>query len=265
MPIDIGDVQRLYFDLTDPEGTPVSADLMEITITLPDDTQVGPQAVIPESTGHYHFDYTTTQAGRHVAHWVGTGTNPGANVTVFDVVSAMPPDIISVYDAKVQLKITNDVSDDELRSFIGSATAVVERVRGEAVVKRSFTEKITAVNGRVVLSRLPVVSVTSIASRDGLTTWDVDDTDVDDAGILTSTRTPLAGDLTVIYVAGYIEIPENYLMAARIILEHLWQTKRGNAGVPRPGGMEVATVSGLGFAVPNRALELLGAGIAGIA
>jgi hypothetical protein len=54
-------------------------------------------------------------------------------------------------------------------------------------------------------------------------------------------------------------------LAAQIIIEHLWQTRRGARGGPRPGGMDTTLVHGLGFAIPNAALELLGTGIPGMA
>src|ERR1700753_2731467 len=202
MATDVGDLYRLAFALTDPDGTPVSADSTTVAITLPDDTMDGPHAVTPLQDGQYQYDYLAGQPGRHVAHWVSTGTHPGADIAVFDVLAPTPPYLISLADAKKQLNITGDDNDDELRVFIGSATATVERIRGETVVRRSVTETLTVIRGQAMVSHLPVVSVDSVASKDGSVTWDVADLDVDDAGIITSGATPLSGSLTVIYTAG---------------------------------------------------------------
>lgn len=263
MSVDLGDLYRLSFTLTDPDGTPVSADTMTLTITLPDAT-TSVQTVTPSSAGQYQVDYLTTQEGRHVARWVGSGTHPGAYVEAFDVLGVAPLYLISLADAKDQLKITGTASDDAVRGYIGSATKVIERATGQTAVKRSFTEGCTTTLGRVVLSHVPVVSVDSISSSDGTVTWDTTATEVNDAGILASTGTPLTGDLTVGYTAGLSIIPENYMLAAQIIIEHLWDTRRSD-GPPRRAGMETTMVPGLGFAVPNRALELLGSGLSGVA
>src|SRR5206468_10491255 len=123
-------------------------------------------------TWKYQYDYTPTVPGRHSARWVGVGTHPGAYVEVFDVLPANPPYLVSLADAKDQLKITDTSSDEQLRSFIESATYVVERIRGEAIVRRTVTEQHEVRTGRMVLNVSPVISLTSVVSTDGFLTWD---------------------------------------------------------------------------------------------
>lgn len=251
------------FTLADPAGTPVDGDTVTVTVTLPD-ASTDVQTVTSTTTGTYQHDYLTTQAGRHTVQWLATGTHPGAQLDAFDVADQTPA-IVSLADAKAQLNGVSSTDEDTLRGYIAAATNVVERVRGETVVVRSFTEQLSAVRGHIVISHLPLVSITSIASLDGTVIWDVTQTVHDDAGVIASTGTPFAGDLLVTYSAGRTVIPPHYQLAAQIIIEHLWQTRRGTMGVARPGGMDVSPVAGLGFAVPNRALELLGGGLSGVA
>jgi hypothetical protein len=270
----MGDIYRTSFTLTSPWGGLVNADTMTLTITLPDSTTVTVSPVTPQSTGQYQYDYLTTQPGRHVARWVGTGTNPGAHVESFDVLDALPRYIISMADAKQQLNIpsTDTSSDDELRGYIEAATDVVERVRGEAMVLRTFTEEHEIMNtGRMSLSRTPVVSLISVVSIDGWITWNVNSLHVNTKTGVVSTALytgllQLYGRVQVTYTAGYTVIPATFQLAGQMIVSHLWQTRRGNKGAPRAGGVDdTSMVPGFAFAVPNRALELLGAGMPGFA
>lgn len=272
MATDVGDQIRLSFTLTGPDGSPVSSSSMKLTITLPDQvTTVVAEPLAAVSPGLYQYDYLTTQAGRHAAQWLGTGTNPGAQVEVFDVVDVAPRYMISLASAKEKLRMTDDTSDEDLRGYIESATAVVERVKGEAMVRRSFTEEREVRNGRLALSWVPDVVLTSIVSIDESITWDVSGLHVNpDTGVVSNPISggflQLGGRVQITYTAGHTVIPANCLEAARIIIKHLWQTNRGSKGTPRSGGMEdTGMVPGFAFAVPNRALELLGSGLPGFA
>jgi hypothetical protein len=265
--VDLGDLYRLSFTLNDPDGTPVSADVMTLTITLPDQTVTTVTPVDPISPGVYQYDYLTVQSGLHVARWVGTGTNPGADASVFDVASTDPPYLISLAAAKKQLNITDASADDELRLYVESATYVVEDLTGEVAVRRTITETNEIAAGTLVLKRSPVVSLTSLASIDGLRTWDVSQLHPSQAGVVHIR--PWLGrwerHVTATYVAGPAVIAANVQLAASIIIEHLWQTKRGSRGAALPGGLEDTMMPrGLGFAVPNRAIELLGLGMPGV-
>lgn len=271
MAIDLGDMYRCSYSHTSPSGGAVNAGTMTLTITLPDGTTFPAGTIAPGVTGQYLYDYQTTQAGRHVARWLGTGSNPGANVDAFDVRPADIPYLVSLADVKKQLHITSTSQDEEVRSFIEAATGVVERHLNLAVVRRSRTEE-HVVRGGMVLNWNPVVSLTSMALVNGTYTWNVATLHVTPTGVVTS---PLGvapyGNLTVTYVAGMSIVPEEYGLATRIIVQHLWETQLPAAGSPRPGGLSDSLSlsrggsSGIGYAIPNRALELLGEGMPGIA
>jgi hypothetical protein len=78
-------------------------------------------------------------------------------------------------------------------------------------------------------------------------------------------RRTVVENCTATYVAGYQVIPANFIEAAKIILRHLWQTQQtpgfGSRLFSSADDLSshlTATVSSLGFAIPNRASELLG-------
>jgi hypothetical protein len=217
---------------------------------------------------------------------VGTGTNPGAHVEIFDVRTLTPGYLVSVAALKDQLNITTAAADEALRGYIEAATDAVERIRNETIIKRTFTDELylpdyyrgygQAVNSampygltyrhRSTLDHTPAISLTNVSRVDGTMTWDTTLLRLDPAGIIDVMFGPaLSGHITVTYVAGYRVIPAAYSLAAQFIVEHLWQTRRGSRGGPRPGGMETTLVPGIGFAIPNAAVELLGAGIPGVA
>lgn len=268
MAFDLGDLVPLTVTVKDAAGVATNASTVVLTVTLPDGTTVAPSVANPPAvTGVYVCDYATTVAGRHSARWVSAGPS-AAYLDAFDVRPADAPYIVSLRDAKAHLKITDTSTDEDLRSVIEAATGVIERHLNKAVVRRSFTEESWAC-GYLGLDKLPLVSLTSVASIDGTKTWDVSNLDVDPGGIVTAASgASLSGPVTVTYVAGMAVIPSHFSLAAKIIIQHLWETQRPSGGTLRPNlpdSMGTVNRSGMGFAIPNRALELLGAGGTGIA
>lgn len=266
MAIDLGDLYRCSYSHTSPSGGAVNAGTMNLTITLPDGGTYSAGTIAPGTTGQYQYDYQTTQAGRHSARWLGTGANPGAHVEVFDVRPADVPYIISLADAKAQLNSTSTINDEELRTYVEATTGVIERHLGMAVVRRTRTEE-HVVHSGLVLNWTPVVSLTSVALVDGTYTWNVADLHVSPAGVVTA---PLGvapyGHVTVSYIAGPAVVQEEYALAARIIVQHLWQTQRPDRGAGnRPSLNDSMGYQQAGFSIPNRAVELLGAGLPGLA
>lgn len=267
MAYDLGAVARLTVSVTDAAGAPADSGNMALTITLPDDTTVIVDPVASSPTGSYAYDYTTAQPGRHTVRWVGTGANPAAYVDVFDVREQVPVAIVSLADAKKQLNATGTGDDDEIRGMVTGASLAVERELGTIVARRTFTERRTASGGRLLVSNVPVLALVSAASSDGSTTWAVDDLDVDEAtGLVAAVSGPvLAGDVEMTYTAGLRIVPEDYQLATSIIVQHLWETQRGRYGAVPGGSQEPEYMTGRGFALPRRALELLDSTLPGIA
>lgn len=265
MPFDLGDTVRLAAESRDAGGTLANATTVTLTITLPDGTTTSPTVTNPPAqTGKYSVDYLTVQAGRHVLRWV-FGTPNSAHTDALDVREAVPPLILSLADAKAHLNITSTTHDEELRGWIETTTKVIERFVG-AVVRRTVTEDydyLPQFGARVLALRTtPAISLTSVVA---VLTSGIDvavaDLDLDGAsGIvrrLDGGR--MVGPLRITYTVGLTVVPANITHAARIILQHLWRTQHP-PGRPQLGGDDYAVtepIPGLGYAVPNRALELL--------
>lgn len=260
MAIDLGDVVALELPALAGDAADVT-----LTVTLPDGTTVSPAVVNPPSdTGRYSVDYPTVQAGRHLVRWVTTDPT-SAYTDAFDVRPAVQPLVVSLADVKRHLgKSAADTGDDEeLRSFIEAATAVIEEHRGETVARRVLVEDVN-VRSRsmaVQLGTSPVQSLTSVTAVDGTTTWDVNGLHVSPHGVVSVlSGAPLYGLVRFTLVAGYTVIPPNYTLAAKIIVGHLWETQQQPGLGPNPfsGDNEFLSPTGRGFAIPNRAVELLG-------
>lgn len=261
--IDLGDDFTLSYDHY-VNGSLADATSATWTVTLPDGT-TSSQSATASSTGLYRDTYTPTQAGRHLWRWVGTGSNPGAQTGTFTVRPATPSDLISLAEAKEQLNVTGTTYDDEIRVFIEAATKAAEDHRDEVIARRSVTVyRDVSVADRFVLPRVPVISLTSVATIDALTSWDVSNLHVDPArGVVTVKSGPLLdGPLAITYVAGYSVVPPAFSLAVRIIVQHLWETQRGKTGATRfAGSIDDANLlrfRSIDVFVPPRAQELLG-------
>ncbi|MFI8294439.1 hypothetical protein ACIGCZ_00680 [Streptomyces nigra] len=264
MAFDLGAVVPLGTTVTDESGTPANAGSMAVTITLPDRTTVTIDPVTPTGTGVYAYDYPTVQAGRHSVRWVATGIHAGAYTDAFDVREAAPPTILSLREAKQHLKIplTETTDDDEIRDWNEACTRAVERFVGPVAI-RTVTEDVRFTSGRaLILTRTPAIELTSaVALVAGGTTYDVADLHLDGhTGIVTRADGGiLYGPLRFTYVVGRTFVPANLRGAARIILQHLWRTRQG-PGRPQRGVDDfdvTEPLPGLGFAIPNRAVQLL--------
>ncbi|NUT11023.1 MAG: hypothetical protein HOQ38_11145, partial [Nonomuraea sp.] len=214
------------------------------------------------ATGQYAYDYPTVQPGRHSVRWVATGINAGAYTDAFDVREAVPPTILSLREAKAHLKKTDTADDDEIRDWNEACTRAVEQFVGPVAV-RTVVEHVRFKSARsVLLTQTPAVELTSAAALvTGGTSYDVADLDLDgDTGIVTRIDGGiLYGPLLFTYVVGRSVVTANIRGAARIILQHLWRTRQG-PGRPQRGVDDydvTEPIPGLGFAIPNRAVQLL--------
>jgi hypothetical protein len=268
---------------TDTSGNPQNATTVVLTVTLPDGTTAAP-AVTPAGAGVYNAKYVTTQAGHHIVLWVASdATYPGAFADSFEVQPQADPTIVSLAEAKNILQLTGTAElDPDIQGWNGSATQVIEYVCGP-VVQQTVTETLPARGLETHLSKPPVL---------GLSVWTQVPPELANLGITVAVppspmlRTRVYGieypvtqlycdlrrgivthtsglpfyycDYVWQYRAGRVIIPNAIYEAAKVILEHLFQIKRGGTGAQDvAAGESVTTLPGFGFAVPNRALELL--------
>ncbi|MEH0578993.1 hypothetical protein QBA54_31990 [Streptomyces sp. B21-108] len=263
MPFDLGATVRLTADCLDPGGTLTTASTAAVTVTLPDGTAATPTAAETATTGRYQADYVTAAAGRHTVRWLFTGP-AHAYTDMFDVREAAPPAIMSLADGRRHLKKTDTADDDEIREWIEACTRAVEKFVGPVVV-RPVTETLRFDRARsVALTRVPALNLVSVTTlRPGGPAYAVDDLDLDpDTGLVSAVDGGwLYGPWDVTYRVGRLVVSANIRSASRIILQHLWRTRQG-PGRPQRGTDDfdvTEPLPGLGFAIPNRAVQLLDA------
>ena len=180
--------------------------------------------------------------------------------------------IVTLADAKAQLNIpASDTSGDiELQGYVDAAIAAVETQLGQVVDRRTVVDQLDFASNMTafLLRSAPVISLTSIVSLDGTQTWTVTPPTmhVDGASgcVTVLSGPPVKGSVLATYEAGYTTVPAHFRLAALIIVQHLWETQRGTMGV-QLGGDADNYVAGRGFAIPRRAIELLGPPLPGVA
>jgi hypothetical protein len=262
--------------------TAANAGTLTLVVTKPDATTQSYASPVNDTTGAYHQDIPAsdlTQLGHYQYVWTSTGTAAGVSFGDFDVHPAEETAVLPLQDAKDMLNIpqSNTSADTELGSFIATVETSLEGLTGGPLVNRTITERAELDGTQTVLQvRLrPLVSVTSIvsvASGQALTISDGLDIDPNAGTIRRKLAYPFYGPyfqwlpvMTITYVAGWgTSVPAAFNTAARIIVQHLWETQHGPAQRPSMGGLELTTVPGFSFAIPSRAAELLNGTVNGM-
>lgn len=271
-PVRVGppDNPILVRDLTQLSKPLVDAGTITLTVQKPDLTTLPPYTPTRDQLGTYHQDLPTSDlatAGHYQWKIVTTGTGAGVWYGDFDLFDPFDVAVLPLQDAKDMLNIAQSKTtfDAEIQVWIDTIGAGLEKLTGGPLVNRSISEYCKALRSyrEIAVRYRPLVSVTSITDNATGTVLPLTDLDVDtNAGIIRRklqlpfwSRGPY---YTVVYVAGWgVPTPPAFNAAARIILAHLWETQHGPSTRPVLGGEETAVDYGLGFAVPNRAAELL--------
>lgn len=280
MPFDLGGVVPLDYQAKDVTGAPAAAGSIALSVTTPDGvtTMLTPTTGLPPdqaggpSTGWYYYDYVTTQAGRHAVRWVASGTpGPGSGVGAgtdsWDVRSGVDNTIISLSDAKRRLRLTGTTADDDdIREYLAAITGVVEKLAG-AVMIRQVTERVRAGGMFIALNRTPIyqpstqpyqlVSMTPVLTYGLVYDLSLLTVDTQMGMVRHSAGLPfIYGPYDIVYTIGRPIVPDNLILASAIILRHLWGLERpGNRGGLNQPDDDVTMM--YGFAIPNRALEIL--------
>jgi uncharacterized phiE125 gp8 family phage protein len=173
-------------------------------------------------------------------------------------------------DLKAHLNITVDTDDAELQETLDAALELVADLVGP-IAEGVVTETHYGMNsGALVLRRMPVAELTAVSSRSGATTTalTLDDYELDAAtGLVRRVDGGrFYGSFVVTYSTGRESVPASLRLAVLIVAAHLWETQRmpgfqsGDslpAGFGGLDGVPDQTMPGRGFAIPNRAQELL--------
>lgn len=272
MTYDLGAVAVLSWTATDTAGNPANATTCTLTITRPDGTLAGPYT-LSGVAGVYSYNFQTTQSGRHVYRFVATGTpGPGVGVGAYDDVFNVygsPQTLISLADTKRLLRTGTALFDDDLRFFNESVTAFIDKYCGP-MIPRAVTERHTTGAGVRTLmlkqipcyqpagQQYPIVSITPVLTYG--VPIDVSLLSLDNASgeLIHKIGLPFFyGEYDVSYWAGRAVTPPNVLLAAQVILKHMWAMERGGSRPnTTPGASDDVSIL-WGFAIPNRALELL--------
>lgn len=270
MTYDLGGVAVLTYTATDTAGNPANAATCTLTITQPDGTTAGPYT-LTGTAGAYSYNFLTTQSGRHSYRFVATGTpGPGVGVGAYDDVFNVYGSVqtlISLADAKKLLRVSTTLFDDDLRAFCESVTSFIDKYCGP-MIPRLVTERHAANARTLMLKQIPVyvpagqqykiVSITPVLTYGIPIDISQLDLDLDTGELINKIGLPFYwGEYDVSYWAGRAVTPPNVLLAAQVILKHLWAMERGGQRpTTTPGAADDVSVL-WGFAVPNRALELL--------
>jgi hypothetical protein len=158
----------------------------------------------------------------------------------------------SLSAVKAHLNMTSTANDDELGLMLEAANDVVRSLVGSFGVD-DVTETVAVHGGTAILSHRPVVGDVQL---DGAVTGYL----VNRAAGLLHDLPPSLRSMTVAYTAGREGVPAAVTLATAIITGHLWETQRGTSpsalALQRPD-MDVPFAGGIGYAIPNRAKELL--------
>lgn len=255
---------RLYDKAPSDGGVLVNALTVTLLVTLPDQTTTNVAVVNPPTTqGVYTANYTpTVLVGRYVGLW--TFTFASGYVTkytqVFDVDPADAGLLISLSEAKSHLRIRDSDSqyDSDILEWIAACTEIVEFYVGPCV-PRTVVEYADP-GWTLLLKQSPVMSIQSIIPYgwNGASFTPTDVSFQEDGVVRSKTRRFFGwGPYEVTYTAGRQVVPGSVAQAVKIILSHMWETQRGASGLPYQNQDSISPLPGLGYTIPNRALELL--------
>lgn len=257
MSYDIGSLPQVQVVWTNLTGAATDS-ATTLTVTAPDGTTSSP-AVTHASLGTYTATFPVTQAGTYLYHFA---TADVLTAVAESQITVRPSGVrlISLADAKAQLNITTTAQDGELADLIDSLTTDIEYVVGP-VIPRPCTETL-AINGTsFALSNYPAVSLTSItAASPYFIAPPLADLQLDGATgmVYRTSGVWIYGRFIAVYQAGLASIPPAVNEAARIVLQHQWDTQH-NPAANRPVafGEQMSVVPGMAYAIPDRAAEKL--------
>jgi hypothetical protein len=149
---------------------------------------------------------------------------------------------------------TGNTEDTELTMHLSAASQWAESYF--ALAPTVFTERLYTQDCYLRQRHHPLTAVASVTPQDGMA-LSASAYIVDTTNSLIELRYNYAGYgwYTAVYTAGLTTITDRVKLAGMIVGQHLWDLQNGSAGRGRRPEDLVPTP--FGFAVPNRAIELI--------
>ena len=267
---DLGDKVYLSWNTVDSSGAAVNPGTVTLNITLPDATNVS-VTTSTSVTGTYTGSYLPTQVGRHILAWAATGSYPQAFSDIFEVRDINDIGIVGYDEALDYLNIPSaSANENEVRRFIDAATDLAEGYVGQVLGRRTYTSELYDGGGEFIRIRNPkAISISSVYENGDLVSSSAYALDYTGqrlyrigSGSLYATNSygywsQGMNNLSITYVAGYVNPPMSAKQGVLEIIRHLWQTQRGGMNVMSRalGGDELYQAPT--YSLPRRAMELL--------
>ena len=267
---DLGDKVYLTWNTVDSSGAAVNPGTVTLSITLPDATTVS-VTTATSTTGTYTASYLPTQVGRHILAWSATGSYPQAFSDIFEVRDINDIGIVGYDEVLEFLNIpTASANENEVRRFIDASTDLAETYVGQVLGRRTFTNELYDGGTEFIRIRNPkAISITSV-TENGLavsaSNYVLDYTGQRlyriGSGTLYATNsygywTQGMNNVSITYVAGYVNPPMSAKQGVLEIIRHLWQTQRGSINVMSRTNSGDELYSTPTYSLPRRAMELL--------
>jgi len=267
---DLGDKVYLSWNTVDSSGTAVNPGTVTLNITLPDATTVS-VTTSTSVTGTYTGSYQPTLVGRHILAWSATGSYPQAFSDIFEVRDINDIGIVGYDEVLEFLNIPSaSANENEVRRFIDASTDLAETYVGQVLGRRTYTSELYDGGGEFIRIRNPkAISISSVYENGDLVSSSAYALDYTGqrlyrigSGSLYATNSygywaQGMNNLSITYVAGYVNPPMSAKQGVLEIIRHLWQTQRGGMNVMSRalGGDELYQAPT--YSLPRRAMELL--------
>jgi len=271
---EVGDSATATLTVTPYSGSTFAA----LAVTAPNGTVTNPSTSSSDGGHTWTAAVPYTLGGWWLLAWTVTGT--GAGVEYQQVwVSGAPPAVpgttplcasLEQFKTWLQFALDDETRDDELLTCLTSASEWAAWRIGGPLAVQTFTERVYANGCHIQQRHHPLVAVASITPQDG-TALPATAYIVDTTNSQIELRGAFYGPHTLVYSAGLTAIRRGLRLAGMEVAKHLWNVQNGSGG--RGFTPDEVTPTPFGFAIPNRAEELIGAdpdymdvaGIAGFA
>jgi hypothetical protein len=260
-------------------GSPVGT-VAVLTVTAPDGTTTTPAVTATGTLGSiYTATVPATLAGTYLLVWTATGTVVDAVADQFSVIVA-GLDLANLHDVKTELRLSqvDTTYDEQLRTWLKAATAVVENITGP-ILPAHRVDVMDGGNDFFVLPFRWVQSIQDLHETRGVTNYVLTEQPLGSAtnawgytwdrntGMVvrrTSTSAPMnfpdgTNVVSVSYTLGMLTIPEDIQMAAKKLVKHWF----GKSDQPFRAAFTAQPAEDMGmtnvgnYMVPNELIEIL--------